>query len=198
MAIDWDHYTKLASSVARRTAAEYPGFDHEDIRQEILLQVLNRQSTFEKANYVDGQLRKNFRQFAARYCGSERYTYIAHTAQYIYTAMEVRQLFDKAFFRPELWETMPTKDDGVSVTAGGVVVALWDLNEAFNGLSPTDQEVIVKRYELEETLSPAETVRLQRAIDKTTRAVNNGIVKRQSDEEQHEGPGKRKVGAMAD
>ncbi|MFB7185222.1 hypothetical protein ACFCZT_07860 [Streptomyces sp. NPDC056230] len=198
MALDWDRYTKLADSVARRTAAEYPGFDADDIRQEILLQVMEREATFEKANYVEGQLRKNFKQFANRYCGSERYTYIAHTAEYIYTVMEVRQLFDKAFFRPELWETMPTKDDGVSVTAGGVVVALWDLNEAFNSATPNDQEVIVKRYELEEKLTPAETVRLQRAVDKITRALNNSVVRRQDSAKQHSGPGSRKIGAVAD
>ncbi|MFF7234157.1 hypothetical protein [Streptomyces sioyaensis] len=198
MAIDWDRYTKLAESVARRVAVEYPGFDAEDIRQEILLQVMERKSTFEKANYPEGQLRKNFKQFAYRYCGSERYTYIAHSAEYIYTAIEVRNLFDKAFFRPELWEKMPTKEDGVSVTAGGVVVALWDLNEAFNALPPNAQEIIVKRYELEESLTPAENVRLQRAVDKITRALNNSVVRRQEAAKQHGGPGPRKVGARAD
>ncbi|MET9729318.1 hypothetical protein ABZZ79_01245 [Streptomyces sp. NPDC006458] len=198
MAIDWDRYTKLADSVARRVAAEYPGFDAEDIRQEILLQVLERQSTFEKADYVEGQLRTNFKQFAYAYCGAERYSYIAHSAEYVYTMIEVRQLFDKAFFRPELWETMPRKEDGVSVAAGGIVVALWDINEAFNLLPPDYQTVIVRRYELEENLTGAEKVRLQRAIDKVTRSLNNSVVRRQEEAKKHYGPGLRTVGALAD
>ncbi|MFI8890536.1 hypothetical protein [Streptomyces paradoxus] len=198
MAIDWDRYTKLAEAVARRVAAEYPGFDAEDIRQEILLQVLERQGTYERADYPEGQLRKNFKQFAYAYCGAERYSYIAHSAEYVYTMIEVRQLFEKAFFRPELWEKMPTKEDGVSVTAGGVVVALWDINEAFNALSPDYQEVIVRRYEVEENLTGAEKVKLQRAIDKVTRSLNNGVIRKQEAAKKHDGPGRRTVGALAD
>jgi len=177
----WTRYQKIADSVARKVAEEYPGIDAEDIRQEILLHVMEKKNVYESTDYPDGQLRKNFRQVAVSYAGRERYAYIYHSAEYVYTSSEIRQLFEKAFFQPELWETAPTKDDGVSVAAGGVVVALWDLDRAYSALPVLDAEVIAKRYERGEPLSSAETMRLSRAIDKIVRTLNNGVIKRQQE-----------------
>jgi DNA-directed RNA polymerase specialized sigma24 family protein len=195
--IDWTKYTKLAESVAQRVAEEYPGIEAEDIRQEILLHVTEKKSTYEATDYPDGQLRKNFRNVAISYAGRERYAYIYHSAEYVYTSSEVRQLFDRAFFQPEMWETAPTKDDGVSVASGGVVVALWDLDRAYSALPVLDAEVIAKRYEQGEPLSSAETMRLSRAVDKITRSLNNGVVKRQNEAKSYSGPGLRRIGATA-
>lgn len=195
--IDWTKYTKIAESVAQRVADEYPGIDAEDIRQEILLHVAEKQSTYESTDYPDGQLRKNFRNVAINYAGRERYAFIYHSAEYVYTSSEVRQLFERAFFQPEMWETAPTMDDGVSVASGGVVVALWDLDRAYSALPVLDAAVIAKRYEQGNALSSAETMRLSRAIDKITRSLNNGVVKRQNEAKSYSGPGLRRVGATA-
>ncbi|MEV7589707.1 hypothetical protein AB0O42_05480 [Streptomyces sp. NPDC089922] len=183
--IDWTHYTKIAESVARRIADEYPGIEAEDIRQQILLHVLEKRGTYENADYPDGQLRNNFRKIGVSYAGRERYAFIYHSAEYVYTSPEVRQLFERAFFQPEMWERAPTKDDGVSVAAGGIVVALWDLDRAYGALPPVDAAVIAKRYERGEALTPAETMRLSRAIDKVTRSLNNGVVRRQNEAKAH-------------
>lgn len=193
MAIDWNRYNDIAASVAKRIADEYPGIDADDIQQEILVKALENQSTFEKADYHEGQIRKNFRQWGIAYAGKERYAFIFHSAQYVYTNAEVRQLFEKAFFRPELWQGVPVKDDGINITAGGVVVALWDLNNAFDALPVADQVVISKRYEMEESLSTAEAMRLSRAVDKVTRSLNNGVIKRQNEAKAYDGPGKRQA-----
>jgi DNA-directed RNA polymerase specialized sigma24 family protein len=195
--IDWTKYTKLAESVAQRVAEEYPGIEAEDMRQEILLHIVEKKSTYEATDYPDGQLRKNFRNVAISYAGRERYTYIYHSAEYVYTSPEVRQLFERAFFQPEMWETAPTKDDGVSVASGGVVVALWDLDRAYSALPVLDAAVIAKRYEQGEPLSSAETMRLSRAIDKITRSLNNGVIKRQNEAKTYSGPGLRRIGATA-
>ncbi|WP_326827337.1 hypothetical protein [Streptomyces sp. NBC_01751] len=186
--IDWTRYTKLADSVARKVADEYPGIDADDIRQEILLHVTEKRSTYESKDYPDGQLRKNFRNAGIAYAGRERYTFIYHSAEYVYTSSEIRQLFDKAFFQPELWEKAPVKEDGVSIASGGIVVALWDLDRAYSSLPALDAAVIAKRYEQGETLSQAETMRLSRAIDRITRMLNNGVVSRQNGAKQHDGP----------
>jgi DNA-directed RNA polymerase specialized sigma24 family protein len=191
--LDWPKIHKLAESVARRVSAEYPGFDAEDIRQEILLHVVEKQSTYESSDYPDGQLRKNFRQIAIRYAGRERYAYIYHSAEYVYTSPEIRALFEDAFFQPEMWEKAPTKEDGISVTSGGIVVALWDLDRAYSALPVADAEVIAKRYERGDTLTPAEAMRLSRAVDKITRFLNNGVVKRQDEARMHDGPGLRRT-----
>jgi DNA-directed RNA polymerase specialized sigma24 family protein len=195
MALDWNRFNTLAASVARRIADEYPGIDADDIQQEILLKALENKDTLEKADYPEGQIRKNFRQWGIGYAGRERYAFIYHSAEYIYTNAEVRQLFEKAFFRPELWEAVPSKDDGISVTAGGVVVALWDLNNAYDALSADDATVIAKRYEQESTLSSAEAMRLSRAIDKVTRALNNGVIKKQNEAKAYDGPGIKRPAA---
>ncbi|MGW6571644.1 hypothetical protein [Streptomyces sp. A1547] len=183
--IDWTKYTKIAEGVARKLADEYPGIDAEDIRQQILLHVWEKRSTYEAAAYPDGQLRNNFRKIGVSYAGRERYAYIYHSAEYVYTSSEIRQLFERAFFQPELWEKAPTRDDGVSVAAGGIVVALWDLDRAYSALAPLDAAVIAKRYERGDALSPAETMRLSRAIDKIARSLNNGVVKRQNEAKAH-------------
>jgi DNA-directed RNA polymerase specialized sigma24 family protein len=193
----WTRYTKIAESVAQRVADEYPGIDAEDIRQEILLHVIEKKTTYESTDYPDGQLRKNFRNVAVSYAGRERYAFIYHSAEYVYTSSEVRQLFERAFFQPEMWETAPTMDDGVSVASGGVVVALWDLDRAYSALSVLDAAVIAKRYEQGDALSSAETMRLSRAIDKITRSLNNGVVKRQNEAKSYSGPGLRRIGATA-
>ncbi|MCB5179533.1 hypothetical protein [Streptomyces antimicrobicus] len=181
----WTKYTKIATAVARRIADEYPGIEAEDIQQQILLHVLEKRSTYESADYPDGQLRNNFRKIGVSYAGRERYAYIYHSAEYVYTSSEIRQLFERAFFQPELWEKAPTKDDSVSVAAGGIVVALWDLDRAYSSLGPLDAAVIAKRYEWGEALSPAETMRLSRAIDKVTRFLNNNVVRRQNEAKAH-------------
>lgn len=193
----WTKYLKIAESVAQRVAEEYPGIDAEDIRQEILLHVTEKRSTYESTDYPDGQLRKNFRNVAISYAGRERYSFIYHSAEYVYTSSEVRQLFERAFFQPEMWETAPTMDDGVSLTSGGVVVALWDLDRAYSALPVLDAAVIAKRYEQGDPLSSAETMRLSRAIDKITRSLNNGVIKRQNEAKSYSGPGLRRVGATA-
>lgn len=193
----WTKYTKIAESVAQRVAEEYPGIDAEDIRQEILLHVVEKRSTYESTDYPDGQLRKNFRNVAVSYAGRERYAYIYHSAEYVYTSSEVRQLFERSFFQPEMWEKAPVQDDGVSVASGGVVVALWDLDRAYSALPTLDAAVIAKRYEQGESLSSAETMRLSRAIDKITRSLNNGVVKRQNEAKAYHGPGLRRIGATA-
>jgi DNA-directed RNA polymerase specialized sigma24 family protein len=193
----WTRYTKIAESVARRVAEEYPGIDAEDIRQEILLHVVEKKTTYESTDYPDGQLRKNFRNVAVSYAGRERYAFIYHSAEYVYTSSEVRQLFEKAFFQPEMWEKAPTMDDGVSIASGGIVIALWDLDRTYSALPTLDAAVIAKRYEQGDPLSSAETMRLSRAIDKITRSLNNGVVKRQNEAKKYSGPGLRRIGATA-
>jgi DNA-directed RNA polymerase specialized sigma24 family protein len=195
--LHWTRYTKIAESVAQRVAEEYPGIDAEDIRQEILLHVVEKKTTYESTDYPDGQLRKNFRNVAVSYAGRERYAFIYHSAEYVYTSSEVRQLFEKAFFQPEMWEKAPTMDDGVSIASGGIVIALWDLDRAYSALPTLDAAVIAKRYEQGDPLSSAETMRLSRAIDKITRSLNNGVVKRQNEAKKYSGPGLRRIGATA-
>ncbi len=191
MSIDWPKFQKIAESVAKKVAAEYPGIEAEDIRQEILVFVVEKKSTYEEYDYPDGQLRINFRKIATSYAGRERYRYIYHSAEYVYTSPEVRALFESAFFQPEMWEKPPVKDDGISITSGGVVVALWDLDRAYNALAPLDAEVIEKRYSRGDPLTSAEQMRLSRAIDKITRSLNNNVVKRQQEAKAHAGPQRR-------
>ncbi|MGW6535196.1 hypothetical protein ACWGBV_03060 [Streptomyces sp. NPDC055051] len=196
--MNWTRYQRLAASVANKISDEYPGIEAADIMQEILLHVVEKRSTYETANYVDGQLRKNFYNVGVRYAGRERNANLHRDAAYVYTPSEVRHLFEKAFFRPELWEKAPVKDDGNSLTAGGVVVALWDLDAAYSALDPDDARVIAKRFEREERLEPNEHMQVTRAITKIVRALNSRVILKRSAERTHSGPGRRQVGALAD
>lgn len=192
--IDWATVGRLSCAVAKRVSQEYPGIEADDISQAINLHVAENWYTYLKAEYPEGQLRKNFKQIGTAYAGKERYTYIFHSAEYVYTNAEVRQLFERAFFQPELWEQVPVKETGVSISSGNVVVALWDINEAFNNLSPDDQAIIVSKYEKEEDLDGTGRKALTRAIDKVVRALNGAVLRKQIEAKQYSGPGLRRCG----
>jgi hypothetical protein len=190
--MNWDHVTTLADQAARKVAQGYPGIDHEDIRQEILTAAWSNPNSLE--GLTDAQLVKTFKSTGNRYAATERYDFMHHSAQYVYTPAEVRVLFG-AFFNRGLWEKAPLKDDSTRVSAGGVVVALWDLDKAYDLLTSDERVVIAKKHDEfpDDALSPADQKRYERAIDKVVRSLNRRVVMTDVERDDHEGPGSRRA-----
>jgi hypothetical protein len=166
------YYAPTISRVAASIAKSNPGIETSDIEQEIYLRAL--QSNF--LNRVDetsgGLVHTLATEYGTKYAMAERKAYTYFSAEYIYTPAEVRDLLDK-FFDPIHWEGAPTKEKDIDIEAGGVVVALWDIRNAFEALSEIEQKTIRERHQF--GISPktsAEKMRVSRAVDKIVRHLN--------------------------
>lgn len=189
--LQWERLTRAANQAARGLAKDWPGIDRDDIRSEIISTMAGQSASLAKLD--DKGLFHAARRVGRGYCGRERYAYTWHSAQYVYTPAEVRALFATAFFEPELWEQLPRPGDGVTIEADGIVVALWDLSDIYDRLSPDHKVVVAKRYERGEALNEAERRRLSRAIDEVCRRLNRRVPTGGSTPVDHDGPGARKA-----
>jgi DNA-directed RNA polymerase specialized sigma24 family protein len=175
---DYDWASEIVKRAAVAVARRWPGIDREDIEQEIWVFLLPK---------FDGLLKDDDYLFTAasragnEYAAGERDHYTRQTAQWIYTPNEVRALFKEAFFDPACWEEAPQKEKANRLFAGGVVVALWDMQEAFNGLPEQYQEAITRCYRDRPGVRQDEATskRLRRAIDRATELLNSHVVQRE-------------------
>jgi DNA-directed RNA polymerase specialized sigma24 family protein len=163
---------RKGAQVARKIAREYPGIEASDIEQEIYVHMLANKKDLTAEPRTDAYWEVVMHRSGSAYAAKERYSYIHYSSEWIYTPTEIRALFQEAFFSGQMWDNMPLKDEGVTITAKNAVVSLWDLAAAFDTLSPEDRYVIDARYNQGLTLDETERKRLERAIDKVTRKVN--------------------------
>lgn len=193
-----DKYGKTVEVKAGQLARAYPGIEAEDIQQEIYLEML-KPHRLRDAELVPEYVERQAYLAGKTYCEKERYDYMFHSAQYVYTPREIRALFAEAFFDRDIWQKAPTKETSPDIQAGGVVISLWDLDQAYETLTASEQIAIQKKCDMKETLIGGEQDRYERAIDKVTRYLNRGIaMKDYSGPEQHEGPGSRQAMSNAD
>jgi hypothetical protein len=179
----------LAKNVARGIALDFPGIDAEDIAQEILLKALENPKSVDGLD--GGSMRRVFRKIGTMYAAEERYAYTVNSAQYIYTPSEVRGLLEVFFMdRSEL--NPPTREvPNVSIRAGGIVVALWDMDFAWQRINDDERNVLARRYrDDEEGLTPTERKQVSRATDALTRWLNIKVTT-PVDRLTHSGPGAR-------
>lgn len=180
----------LAKSVARGVARDFPGVEHDDIAQEIILKVLEAPRSFQGVD--ESGLRRVLRKIGTMYAAEERYAYTINSAQYVYTPSEVRGLLEVFFLdRSEL--NPPTKElPVVRVEAGGIVVALWDMDFAWSRIDDDERDVLARRYRDGETPanSSGERKRIDRAIESMTRWLNIKV-NTPVDRLTHVGPGSR-------
>lgn len=171
---DYDWVSPIVKQTAGQLARAWPGIERDDIEQEIWVRLL---PDFEKLPSDPDYIGKCAFTAGRQYASGERYYYTLKTAEWVYTPNEVRGLFKEAFFDPTQWLEMPSKETANRLSAGGVVVALWDLKGAFEALSGADQEVITKSYRDQPGMGQDDATkrRLRRAIDKATRFLNQRL-----------------------
>lgn len=121
------------------------------------------------------------RRAGSLYAEGERLTYLYRSAEWIYTPEEIRGLLEEAFFDPIYWESTPQKDEGVTLTAKGIVVSLWDIRDSYAELSSEDQGIILRRFRDGESLENTDRKRLSRAVDRLTARINGRVPSRPTD-----------------
>lgn len=193
---DYERLKRIVQYEARNLANDTSALvDAEDIEQEMWLHLVKRWKHF--VGKDDGLVRSAVQKVGRSYCQSERYRFVIHSAQYVYTNEDVRALFGEAFFENGEWEKMPVKGDRTSIAVdnGGVVVALWDLKEAFRSLKKPEQDAIVgKYYHGDELATSTERMRVSRAVDSVVRFLNEKVVASQEAAHDYDnGPGARTV-----
>jgi DNA-directed RNA polymerase specialized sigma24 family protein len=199
----------VAESVGRKTAADWPFMDAEDISQEILLTACTRADEYNALNA--GELRVSLTKEAVAYCARERNDYVYRTARYLYAADEVRVLLAIAVESVGVEFDAPTKDGYVSAPdRGNVCVSLWDLAGALDAIPDAYRYVLLRRAEGEAYKTPdqraeaiqrgwkpvgrSEHMTYSRALERVTQVLNR-IVNRAPGE--HDGPGSRKATSNA-
>jgi hypothetical protein len=181
----------VVTDIASKLAGKAPGIDAEDIAQSIWLHFLTEWDRLEPYSRNDdlALIRHAAWRAGEKYCKAERYAYTLRSAEYLYSPKEVRALFEAAYFQPEAWENPPRKENGLTLDAGNVTVALWDLREAFDALSEGERALIVRRFMGGESLPPNDRKRLERTIDRVCQRLNGGS----RDAAEHDGPGNRRA-----
>ncbi len=187
----------IVERLAARLAASWPGIEREDIAQEMFSKLLSQWSTIEAQPEGDWPklITYRARQAGVHYCQTERHHYQARTTEWIYTPSEIRRVFAEHYFTPGAWLDAPKRPEwGEQTLKGdGLCVVLWDVQKGYESLSEQDQTIIMRAYQCHETLTTsAEKMRLSRAIDRVTHAMNNGVAKR-FDHSDHDGPGSRAI-----
>ena len=180
----------LAQSIGRGLSRDFPGVDAEDIAQEILLNVLKSPGLFDRVTDSTAR-RKVLRNIGFRYALGERHAYIINTGQYIYTPSEVRGLLE-VFFLDRSDLNPPTREvPAVRVEAGGIVVALWDMDYAWSQVTDDERTTLARRYRDGVKPDNASTERkaVDRAIDSLTRWLNIKVSSQGN--RNHDGPGAR-------
>lgn len=180
--LDWNRVIAKGAYVARNISREYPGIEASDIEQEIFLYIAENRNSIERTTeHLEAGLEAIMYRAGKAYAAAERIAYIYSSCEWLYTPKETRGLLSEAFFDPALWENMPCKDDGVKISAKGVVISLWDIRSALESLEAEDQELVRRRYQLGLAFEDeAEKRRLYRAIDKITQRMNTGVARRRS------------------
>ncbi|GAA2917093.1 hypothetical protein GCM10020221_11510 [Streptomyces thioluteus] len=173
-----------ARRAARRLARENPYTEADDIQQFILLKYWEAQDRFH--SYDPAALYNVFRGIGLEHCKAERLHYTYQTAAWIYTPREVRKILEHAYYNEDQREVMPGRDDLLRVAADprSVAISIWDIDEAFNGLSDDYQAAIERAYLHGDrpTHGSADQKRLQRAIERLTERLNTKIDMRRKKE----------------
>lgn len=166
-ASDVEAYSPMFQRVAERTARAWPGFDADDLAQQIWCELLPKWGSL---TGDDRLMEAAASRVARAFCIKQRYDFMMAASEYVYTPAEVRALFKECFFDEGAREALPDHHD--TVFAGGVACGIWDLDAVYEKLTDPQRSVIEQRYLLGNTLTDAEEKRLSRAIEAATRALN--------------------------
>jgi hypothetical protein len=108
---------------------------------------------------------------ANKYASDERYEFMLHTAQYIYTPKEVRRLLEG--FWNEDARSVPSGDDDQINPSTDTATGYLDVEAAMQDMPNEDVWRLKRRYsEGEDYPTPAARKAAERAVDRLTRLMN--------------------------
>lgn len=183
---NYDQWEARIRSVATRTAQGFPDIDVDDLSQDLLVFVLEKEGALEGRD--EPLIRAVLNRAAHTFAWNQRKQHLQLTAQYAYRTDDVRRVLEKLASYSN-WEKMPVPDDARSLKGNDSVEISSDVKMAFDKMTHRPyRDAIVSRYvkgEVPEKGS-ADSKRLSRAIACLTDILNYGY-----DSTDHEGPGAR-------
>lgn len=174
---------------ARHVSLEWADvLDAEDIRQEIVVRLLEDNYAETLRDMEDRPRRKTLFKIGVQIAAGERVDYEHFSGQYRYSTDEVRERLERGALDS-------VGEDRLGTIAGDPAVAFSvedvDVRHAFPSLTENHQDAI--RYWLSKDRGPltaAERMTVTRAVDALTHELNRAFRRRA---EAHDGPGSRKA-----
>jgi hypothetical protein len=189
--ITWEEVIRLARRAAHKARGNHGPFELEDVQQEALAELARVWDRLPVK--TPGYIFRVLEKAAGRWASRERYEAQLSTAQYVYTAQEVRALLHEAYFLPGSWD-VPTQEDTPDATwiePGTLGVSLMDLQAAIGKLNDRYQGLIIAAFLEDVKLSEPDRRALNRAIHQITRHLN--MILFQNDRDYDSGPGSRET-----
>lgn len=183
---DYLQWEERIRSVASRTAQNFPDIDVEDLSQDLMMFVLEKEGALEGRD--EPLIRAALNRAAHTFAWNQRKQHLQLTAQYAYRTDDVRKVLEKLSSYAN-WEKMPVPDDARSLKGNDSVEISSDVKMAFDKMTHKPyRDAIVSRYGkgVVPAQGSAESKRLSRAIACLTDILNYGY-----DSTDRAGPGSR-------
>lgn len=195
--LDMDDFAEFISPICERVgarvAAEWPGVEAEDARQEAMIQVCRQADTIIAKDEGDwpGLIRYVANRGAIEYAVREIRHYQNGRAEWVYTPQEVRQVLP-LFFAGTGSEDAPRRPAPGSQTlmGDGVSILHMDMRAAYEALPERSQVALLRRYVTGEPLDANARKAAERSVVRITDTLN-GAISGRFDRDGHEGPGAR-------
>lgn len=180
--------------LSRKIARAFPLLEADDVAQEMRLVIGRDAESIADEPEEDWARLVNYRAARAGnvYAMRERQYYQHQTSEWVYTPAEVREILSEHMFHGDSYLDAPKRPEGSNqtLTGDGMSIPLMDARTAFDAISEKDQSMILRRYNMGESLDSAGRKAVERAVDRMTAAMNNDVSER-FDHDGHDGPGSR-------
>jgi DNA-directed RNA polymerase specialized sigma24 family protein len=173
MAATYDDLSEVIDRVARSVAKDYPDIEWEDVRQELVVFVLQHGKSI-KLREEGGNPKWLLERVAQTYAKKNRTQHLILTSQYAYRPSDVKQILETAFM-PEQRENTYVPEDASSLDGIDSLQISSDVMAAYELLKPDMKEVLFRRYALNQVPSNEtyERKRLNKAINELTLKLNS-------------------------
>ncbi|MET8684816.1 hypothetical protein ABZV77_11420 [Streptomyces sp. NPDC004732] len=207
---EWDKLFAVAEKAGRMVSHKFPGVEADDITQDVMERFVECESAARKLlnswnESNDNTAFKAILIMANQVGSKELNDRRLHSGEFTYTSDYVRKLLSRGMlsdracgkndkgeniFEAQLNSLMTGKKSKKDFSERVNVDDRIDLNLGFAKLTGTNQNVIIKRYVLEERLGDDERKQLSRAVSSLALHMNSHSAKHNTD---HDGPGSRKA-----
>lgn len=175
---DWEPIIAIAGQVAHKIAEKWAVVEVDDVKQEIMVHLLNERHITEQYAHDADLIQKICWNAGKRYAAKERSYYDLMDDQYFYTPDEVRQAL-RSFVHSdeEIGQIIGKKDDLTkSVISDNIITARVDASKGLTKLPKGYQQVIHRVFIC--GLPPRDENERRtsyRAVDSLTKAMNRNI-----------------------
>lgn len=172
MTATYEDLARVIDTVSKTVAKDYPDIDWEDLRQELVMFVVQHGKSI-KLKDEGGNPRWLLERVAQTVAKRERTQHLILTAQYAYRPSDVKTVLETAFF-PEQRENVTVPEDAVSLDGIDSLQISSDVLAAYDLLKPELKEVIFRRYALNQIPSNEtyERKKLNKAVNELTFRLN--------------------------